>query len=105
MPSAAERGPEPGLAPERTSMTWQRMALGFISLGALELGAAAHRNTPWMLLPAAGLFATGAVIALHWRRRAARAETGAHPGALGWLAGGTVATGLGAAAMTGIHPG
>jgi len=86
-------------------MTWQRTALGFISLGALELGAAAHRNTPWMLLPAAGLFATGATIAMHSRRRAARGETGAHPRALRWLTGATVAAAVLAAAMAVIHPG
>src|SRR3954467_11348070 len=103
MRSAADRPRDPGLAPERTAMTWQRMALGFISLGALVLGAAAHRNTPWMLLPAAGLFATGAVVAMRWRRRAARAEAGAQPRALRWLAGATVAAAVVAAAMTVIH--
>src|SRR4051794_20588243 len=104
MPSA-ERPRGPGLAAERTSMTWQRLALGFVSLGALMLGAAAHRNTPWMVLPAAGVFAIGAVITVRWRRRAARGEAAAGTAALRRLTAATVATALVAAALTVIHPG
>jgi uncharacterized membrane protein YidH (DUF202 family) len=105
MSSAAERRRDPGLAPERTSMTWQRTALGFISLGALTLGAAAHRNTPWIVLPAAALFAVGAAIALYWRRRVVDEVGGAHPRALRWLAVAAAAAAAVAAALTIVHPG
>jgi uncharacterized membrane protein YidH (DUF202 family) len=102
MSSAAEHRRDPGLAPERTSMTWQRMALAFVSLGAVTLGAAAHRDTPWMVLPAAALFAVGAAISLYWRRRA---EGGAHAAALRWLTVATASTALMAAVLTVVHPG
>src|SRR3954464_14789101 len=105
MPSAAERPRDPGLAPERTSMTWQRMALAFVSLGALTLGAAAHRNTPLMVLPAAGLFAVGTAITVHWRRRATRGEGGPQPAALRWRPAATVAAAVMAAVLTVVHPG
>ena len=83
-------------------MTWQRMALGFTSLGALTIALAAHRNTPWMVLPAAALLTVGAAIALYWRRRAV---TGAHPSAVRWLTAATVATAVMAAVLTLLHPG
>ena len=83
-------------------MTWQRMALGYTSLGALTIGVAARRNTPWMVLPAAALLAVGAAIAVYWRRRA---EAGAHPTAVRWLTAATVATAVMAAALTLLHPG
>jgi|SRR5215208_6730515 len=102
MPSPAERARDPGLAPERTSMTWQRMALAFVSLGAVTLGAAARRDTPWMVLPAAALFGVGAAIALYFRRRAEGVE---HPAALRWLTLATVATAAMAAVLTVVHPG
>jgi uncharacterized membrane protein YidH (DUF202 family) len=102
MPSAPDRPRDPGLAPERTSMTWQRMALAFVSLGAVTLGAAAHRNTPWMVLPAAALFAVGAAISLYWRLRA---EGGEHRAAVRWLALATAATAAMAAVLTVVHPG
>jgi hypothetical protein len=46
------------------------MAMGFTSLAALMIGVAAHRNAPWMLLPAAALFAVAAAIWRYARRRA-----------------------------------
>jgi hypothetical protein len=46
------------------------MALGFTSLAAVTLGAAAHREAPWMLVPAAALFVVAAAVWLHARRRA-----------------------------------
>jgi len=70
MPSAARPRPGRGLARERTALAWQRMALGFTSLAAVTLGAAAHREAPWMLVPAAALFAVAGVVWLHARRRA-----------------------------------
>ena len=83
-------------------MTWQRMALAFVSLGAVTLGAAARRDTSWMVLPAAALFAVGAAIALYWR---GRAEGGEHPAALRWLTVATAATAAMAAVLTVVHPG
>src|SRR3712207_6574183 len=101
MPSAADNLPgDPGLARERTSMTWQRMGLAFTSLGALTLGLAAHRNTPWMVLPAAALLAVGAAIALYWRRRAEGRE---HAVAVRCLTIATTATAVMAAALTVAH--
>jgi uncharacterized membrane protein YidH (DUF202 family) len=106
MPSAADDLPgDPGLARERTSMAWQRMALGFTSLGALVLGLAAHRNTPWMVLPAAALFAVGTAIGAYWRRRAARGAVGVQPAALRWLTAATVITAAVAAVLTVVRPG
>jgi uncharacterized membrane protein YidH (DUF202 family) len=101
MPSP-ERVRDPGLAAERTSMTWQRMALAFVSLGAVTVGAAAHRDTPWMVLPAAALFAVGAAIAVYFRRRA---EGAGHPAALRWLTAATVGAAGMAAVLTIVHPG
>jgi uncharacterized membrane protein YidH (DUF202 family) len=101
MPSP-ERVRDPGLAAECTSMTWQRMALAFVSLGAVTLGAAAHRDTSWMVLPAAALFAVGAAIAVYFRRRA---EGAGHPAALRWLTAATVGAAGMAAVLTIVHPG
>jgi hypothetical protein len=47
------------------------MALGFTSLAAVTLGGAAHRDEPWLLVPAAALFAVAAAVWVHARRRAA----------------------------------
>jgi uncharacterized membrane protein YidH (DUF202 family) len=69
MPSAARPRPGRGLARERTALAWQRMALGFTSLAAVMLGAAAHRDAPWMLGPAALMFVVAAAVWLHARRR------------------------------------
>jgi uncharacterized membrane protein YidH (DUF202 family) len=101
MPSAAERPPEPGLAPQRTALAWQRMALGFISLGALTLGLAAHGDAPWMLAPAGALLAAGAGL---WRYGRARArDTGGpphdHARAIRWLTAATVTTAVLAAVL------
>jgi uncharacterized membrane protein YidH (DUF202 family) len=72
MPSAAERGPrDPGLARERTALAWQRMALSFVSLSALTLGAAAHHGAPGLLAPAGLLFAIAGGVWRHARRRVA----------------------------------
>ncbi|MEA2270549.1 MAG: hypothetical protein QOD55_955 [Solirubrobacteraceae bacterium] len=76
MPSAAERAPDPGLAPQRTALTWQRMALGFISIGALVIGLAARRQALWMLVPAGALLGAGAVL---WRYGRARARGAGGP--------------------------
>src|SRR3954465_1238988 len=52
MPSTAEPPRDPGLAAERTALAWQRMALGFTSMAAVNLAAAAHRQAPWLTAPA-----------------------------------------------------
>jgi hypothetical protein len=82
-------------------MTWQRMALGFVTLGALVLGVGAHRNVPWFVLPAAALFLVAALIWRYWRRRAARPwDDVGRSGPLRWLATATVAAAVMAAALT-----
>jgi hypothetical protein len=67
------------------------MALGYTSLAAVTLGAAAHRDEPWLLAPAAALLAVGAAVWRYARRRAGdlSARTAARPLAL--LAAATVA--------------
>jgi lipopolysaccharide export LptBFGC system permease protein LptF len=45
------------------------MALSFMTLAALTLGAAAHRGAPGLLLPAAALFAIAGLVWRHARRR------------------------------------
>jgi len=47
------------------------MALGFVSLAALTLGAAAHRGAPGLIVPAALLFALAGGVWRHARRRVA----------------------------------
>jgi uncharacterized membrane protein YidH (DUF202 family) len=65
MSSRAERpGPGGGLPTERTALAWERSALALGTLGAVFLGAAAHRDEPWALAPAAALALCGA---LAWR--------------------------------------
>src|SRR5919202_4889249 len=105
MPSADERMPDPGLAAERTALAWQRMALGFTTLAAVTLAAAAHRHAPRLVLPAVGLFAVAAAIWLHARRRVADPgiPTTARPLAL--LAAATMAAALVAAVMAVVRPG
>jgi uncharacterized membrane protein YidH (DUF202 family) len=105
MPSAAERPRDPGLAAERTALAWQRMALGFTTLAAVTLAAAAHRNAPRLVLPAAALFVVAAAVWLHARRRVAdpAVPTTARPLAL--LAAATVVAALVAAVMAVVRPG
>ena len=71
MPSAARGEPsgDPGLAAERTALSWQRMALSFMTLAAVTLGAAAHRGAPGLLIPAAVLFVIAGLVWRHARRR------------------------------------
>jgi hypothetical protein len=73
MPSAARAtaSGDPGLAAARTALSWQRMALSFMSLAAVTLGASAHRGAPGLLLPAALLFAIAGLVWRHARRRLA----------------------------------
>jgi uncharacterized membrane protein YidH (DUF202 family) len=69
MPSTADLPDDPGLARERTALAWQRAALSYASLAALTLAAAAHRQRPWLLAPAAILGVAGAAVWLYARRR------------------------------------
>ena len=85
---------DPGLARERTALAWQRMAMGFTSLAALMLGAAAHRDARWMLVPAALLFCVAAAVWRYARRRIAGLEAGTDARVLGALAAATVAAAL-----------
>src|SRR3954452_11854281 len=86
MPSAAERPPDPGMARERTALAWQRVGTAFTTFGALVLGAAAHRNAPWMLAPAAATLTAAALVWRYARRRAAQTAPPGDPRALRWLA-------------------
>jgi uncharacterized membrane protein YidH (DUF202 family) len=99
MPSAAEHPRDPGLAAERTALAWQRMALSFTSLAAVILAAAAHRDAPWMLVPAAGLFAVGAVIWRYARRRSGRPSVRTTRAPLVLLAAAVVAAAVVAAVL------
>ena len=95
MRSAADPPPrDPGLARERTALAWQRMALGFTSLGALMLAAAAHRDVPWMLVPAGALFSVAAAVWRYARRRTAQPWARTDARALLALSAATAAAGL-----------
>ncbi len=74
MPSAADHARDPGMAPERTALAWQRMATGYTTLAALVLGAAAHRGEPWLIVPAVLLLAVALGVYLESRRRTAGGE-------------------------------
>src|SRR3954464_10239262 len=69
MPSAAEPPRDPGLASERTALAWQRVALGFTSMAAVMLAAAAHRQVPWLIAPSVALFAVATAVWRYARRR------------------------------------
>jgi uncharacterized membrane protein YidH (DUF202 family) len=105
MPSAADRPRDRGLAVERTALAWQRTTLGFTSLAALILGAAAHRQAAWMLGPAAGLFVVAGLAWRYARRRSAAPGAGTDRRALRWLAAATGAAALVAAALALVRAG
>jgi hypothetical protein len=98
MPSTAEHPRDPGLALERTTLSWQRMATGFATLAALIIGAAAHRGEAWMALPAPVLLLMAVAVWRHARRRAVGG--GPDRRALAALAAGVVAAALVAALLT-----
>jgi uncharacterized membrane protein YidH (DUF202 family) len=103
MPSAAEAPDDPGLARERTALAWQRMALSFITLAAVTLGAAAHRGEPDLLIPSAALFAVAGAVWRYARRRIAdRSLPTARPVAL--LAAATAVAALAAAVLVVVRP-
>ncbi|MEA2285960.1 MAG: hypothetical protein QOJ21_2003 [Solirubrobacteraceae bacterium] len=96
---------DPGLAHERTALAWQRMALGFMSVGALTIGVAARHQALWMLLPAALLFVAGAVIWAYGRMRAASAgPADRHARALAVLAAASVGLAVMAVALVLARP-
>jgi hypothetical protein len=105
MPSAADRSRDPGLAVERTALAWQRMALGFTSLAALTLGAAAHRHAPWMLGPAGGLFVVAGLVWRYARRRGADPGAATDRRALRWVTAATAAAALVAAGLALVRAG
>jgi hypothetical protein len=80
------------------------MALGFTSLAAVSLGAAAHRDAPWMLVPAAALFVVAAVVWLYARRRAGDPSAGTAARPLALLALATAAAAVVAVVMALIAP-
>jgi uncharacterized membrane protein YidH (DUF202 family) len=104
MRSAADPPDDPGLARERTALAWQRMALSFITLAAVTLGAAAHRGEPDLLIPSATLFAVAAAVWRYARRRSADRSlpTAARPVAL--LAAATALAALAAAILVVVRP-
>jgi uncharacterized membrane protein YidH (DUF202 family) len=98
MPSAADNRPrDPGLAVERTVLAWQRIATGFTTLGAVTIGAAAHRDQPWMVAPAVALLLVAVAVYGHGRRRGAGGPPERR--ALGAVAAAVVATAVLAAAL------
>src|SRR3954467_12959155 len=99
MRSAAEPPRDPGPPAQRTALSWQRMALSFTSLAAVILAAAARRDAPWMLVPAAGLFLLRAGIWLYARRRIAAPASPTTRRPLVLLAGAVVAAAVVAAVL------
>jgi uncharacterized membrane protein YidH (DUF202 family) len=87
----------PGLARERTGLAWQRTALGFVGLGGVVLGVAAHREAPTLLVPSVALLAVAAAVWRHGQRAYARPEVQAQPRAIALLAVATAAAALVAA--------
>src|SRR5690349_19316259 len=102
MPSAAEPPRDPGLARERTALAWQRAALSYASLAGVTLAAAAHRQRPWLLAPAAVLAVAGAAIWLYARRRIGDPAQGAGRGPIALLAAAVVVAALGAAVLAAV---
>jgi hypothetical protein len=56
--------PDPTASRARTVLARQRLALTYAGLGALFVGAAAHRERPWLLAASVALLAVAAVV---WR--------------------------------------
>ena len=102
MPSAAEASGDPGLARERTALSWQRMALSFTSLAGVTLAAAAHRHRPWLLVPAAILALVGGAIWLYARRRIGDPERTTERGPIALLAAAVVVAAIGAAVLAAV---
>lgn len=105
MPSAAERPRDRGLAAERTALAWQRTSLGFTTLAAVTLAAAAHRRAAWLVLPAVALFAVAAAVWLHARRRVADPHGPTTGRTLALLGAATGAVALLAAVIAVVRPG
>jgi uncharacterized membrane protein YidH (DUF202 family) len=105
MPSTAEPPRDPGLAAERTALAWQRMALGFTSMAAVNLAAAAHRQAPWLIAPSVALFAVAAAVWRYARRRTGDAGLRTDRRAVALLAYATAAAAVAAAALSLIRPG
>ena len=79
--------------------------MGFTTLGALTVGAAAHRDAPWMLVPAAALFAVALAVWGYARRRTADRAGGTDARVLRALAAATVAAALAAGLLALLRAG
>jgi uncharacterized membrane protein YidH (DUF202 family) len=86
------------MARERTGLAWQRSALSFGTLAGVALAAAAHRDTPGLVILAAALAAVAAAAWRHGRREYARSAVSAQQRSIGLLTLATALTALGAAA-------
>ena len=105
MPSAAEAPADPGLASERTALSWQRMALSFTSMAAVLMAAAAHRGSPWLLLPSVALFIVAGAVWRYARRRIADRGLRTARRPIAWLTVATAAAAVAAAALSLVRPG
>ena len=81
------------------------MALGFTSMAAVMLAAAAHRQVGWLIAPSAVLFAVAAAIWRYARRRIADRGLSTERRPLAWLAIATAAAAVAAAALSLVAPG
>jgi uncharacterized membrane protein YidH (DUF202 family) len=68
-------------AVERTTLAWERSALAYGTFAAILLGAAAHRDEPWLLAPTGAVLAVAGILWRHAHRRG-RAAGAARPPAL-----------------------
>jgi uncharacterized membrane protein YidH (DUF202 family) len=59
---------ERGFARERTSLAWERTALGFGALSAVVLGVAAHHNRPGLIAVSVALVAVAFAVWRHGHR-------------------------------------
>jgi uncharacterized membrane protein YidH (DUF202 family) len=105
MRSAAEPPRDPGLASERTALAWQRMALSFTSIAAVNLAAAAHRQVPWLIAPSVVLFAVAAAVWRYARKRTGDRGLSTARRPVGLLALATAAAAVAAAALSLVRPG
>jgi uncharacterized membrane protein YidH (DUF202 family) len=86
----------PGAPRERTSLAWQRSALGFVTLAGVVLSVAAHREAPGLLAMSAALAIVAAVVWREGRRAYDRPEVQAQQPALAFVAAATALSALAA---------
>jgi uncharacterized membrane protein YidH (DUF202 family) len=85
---------DPGAPRERTDLAWQRAAFGYVALGGLVLGVAAHHDAAWLIAVSAALIAVAGAIWRQGRTAYRRAEVSAQPGMLALLSTVTAVTAL-----------